>query len=219
MVCSLTLKMSVNTVKNKQTSETGTKTAENHEAPWTTHGPQLTAFISQGTGNTERDRNLFRCFNCVPHIYFSIFGRGQRNKQRIQRRTPKNKDLRNRAPKSRFTMPKWCICRKGRQRVCCSESSRMWLPRGVRHRIQVKALLLSRRNYVNALLNFLSKPLGENVFSLFKTAGCLGLRLDGKFQVTCCGYCFISNRKHTAAWKAHEILWKLHCKEAVLFGT
>lgn len=161
MVCSFTLKMSVNTVKNKQTSETGTKTAENHEAPWTTHGPQLTTVISQGTGNMERNRNLFQCFNCAPHIYFSIFGRGQRNKQEIQRRTPKNKDLRNRAPKRRFTVPKWCMCRKGRQRVPWSESrsqsSLMWLPRGVRHRIQVKALLLSRRNYINALLNVFFK--------------------------------------------------------------
>lgn len=60
--------------------------------------------------------------------------------------------------------------------------SPLWLPRGVRHKIKAKALLLSLRNQCSVEC-FPNKPMEGKVVGLFKTAGGLVLRRDCKLQL------------------------------------
>ena len=105
----------------------------------------------------------------------------------------------------------------------CSQSSRRQWPPGASHRLKAKVPPLSVRNNFSAPLNgcccfLLNKPLRGKVFGPFKDADCPWWTLACKLLGIGCGYGFVFNRKHTAGWKAHKTVWKLHSEELFLFG-
>lgn len=147
-------------------------------------------------------------------------------KQRIERRTSKNKGLRYRAPKRRSAEPKLCTFGERRwshlPRVTLTvkpQAVTTWSMPQTKSKGPApfcKKLLQCSIEWLS--LFFFNKPLRGKVFGPFKNADCPWWTLHCKFLGIGCGYCFVFNRRHTAGWKAHKTIWKLRSEEVFLFG-